>query len=128
MKAAAKAEKLAKSRQKILSRRKPKSHSSQRVGKKPAPRKGKKLGRAHALAGPGLWPQWLRFLRRHPRVSLSTWAAVSMTNLLCLRISEAGALRGSDFDLVRNVVVIGKSVTWSRLATGVGASAAETFS
>ena len=67
---------------------------------------GQPLGKAHALANPGQWKKWLRFLRRHPRVSLAVWATVAFTDLLCLRVSEAGALRGDDFDLQRSVVKI----------------------
>ena len=69
-------------------------------------RAGQPLGKAHALANPGQWKKWLRFLRRHPRVSLAVWATVAFTDLLCLRVSEAGALRGDDFDLQRSVVKI----------------------
>jgi hypothetical protein len=64
---------------------------------------GKRLGQAAALHGP-LWGMW----RRHLLNSSPCWlyVAVTLTHILCCRISEVLALRKEDFDFRNKQVKI----------------------
>ena len=67
--------------------------------------KGVKHGQASSLKQRGLWELWLRFVLDE----LGPHMAVLLffTDALCLRVGQAGALKGADFDLGRGRVRIG---------------------
>ena len=63
--------------------------------KMPVQRKrGKKLGQAAVMAGK-LWNQWRKHLLKTSPPWV--WAAVTLTHILCARISEVLALKAGDF-------------------------------
>ena len=63
----------------------------------------KRLGSATALHG-ALWEQWRQHLLRTSTCWL--YVAVSLTHILCCRISEVLALQRKDFDFKRRRVKV----------------------